>query len=194
MSRAQQGETYKTAQEQQADYNQKATGAFDTAQQDVNTYGGAVGKFEAANPYVQGGAFETATNQADADTAAGMAASAGQGIQSAAVRTGQNAGGAIAATEKMQQQNERDLMAQRAKNTEARVAGEAGYGQAVLGARSNQAELQDRLAREQQEASQGNLNVQEEAAKTPSFMDMLGQGIIQAGSNVAGTLAGKIKV
>ena len=50
--------------------------------------------------------------------------------------------------------------------------------------------MQSGLAGQESGAAESALNTGEEAAKTPSFMDELGQGLISAGTN----LAGKIKV
>jgi len=186
MSRAQQGQILDTATATNKTDTERSQTALDTAQQDINTYGGAVNKFAAANPYVEGGQAETATNQMAADTAAGMAQSAGQGIQSAAVRTGQNAGGAIAATEEMQQANERALVGQEAKATEDRLASGSTYQDAVMADRARQQGMQEQLGAEQGTLAQGALNTGEEAAKTPSFMDELGQGLISAGTSFAG--------
>jgi hypothetical protein len=190
MSRAQQGQVFDTAQGQQGTYNSEAQTSFNTAQQDVNNYGDATAKFAAANPYVQGGAVETADNQQTADAAAGFAQSTGQALQGSAVRTGQNAGGAIAATDAMEQQNERALVGQEASQTASRAAAGSQYGAEVVGDTANQENMQNTLAKEQQDAAAGNLSEEEAAAKTPSFMDELGQGLISAGTGIAG----KIKV
>lgn len=183
MSRAQQGAIEQTATANSAADTAKSNTSLDTAQTDINNYGSAVNKFAAANPYVEGGQAETATNQQSADTAAGLAQSAGQGIQSAAVRTGQNAGGAIAATEEMQQQNERALVGQEAKSTEDRLASGTTYQDAVLGDQAKQQGMQEQLGTAQANIAQGQLNTGEDAAKTPSFMDELGQGLITTGVN-----------
>ena len=176
MSRAQQGQVLSTAQGENTTYNQNAQDAFTKAGQDINSYSAAVGKFQAANPYVQGGQAETAENQQTADTAAGMGESAGQAIQSAAVRTGQNPAGAIAATEKMQQQNERSLVGDQAKATESRLASDTGYQAAGLEGLSKVQGMQDTLAQQQAAAAQGALGTEEQAAQTPSFLDELGRG------------------
>lgn len=186
MSRGQQGQVFDQSQSENTSYNTNAQDAFKTAEGDVGSYGDAVGKFAAANPYTAGGTVATADNQATADAAAGAAQSYGSALQGQAVRTGQNAGGAIAATEKMAEQNERNLVGQEAEQNKERAAAGTGYGEAVLGATANKEAMQDTLAREQATAAQGALGTQEQAAQTPSFMDELGQGIISAGSNFAG--------
>lgn len=191
MSRAQQGDVNTTAAAENTSYNTNAQDAFTNAQGDVGSYASAVGAFGAANPYTQGGAVQTADNQQTADTAAGMAQSAGQALQSSAVRTGQNAGGAIAATEQMEDQNERNLVGQEAGQTKDLAAADTGYKSAVLGDTGNVESMQNSLATEQAGAAQGALGTQEQAAQTPSFMDELGQGLISGAAQVGSAYVGK---
>lgn len=186
MSRAQQGAVNDTATAENSTYNTNATDAFKDASGDVASYADAVGAFKAANPYGVGGPVATADNQATADTASGLARSAGEALQASSVRTGQNAGGAIAATEQMREAGDRDLVAEEAGQTKDRAAAGTTYGDTVLGATGNVEGMQDSLATQQAQAAQGALGTEEEAAKTPSFMDELGQGLIQSGANAAG--------
>ena len=185
ISRAQQGQIFDTTTQNSATDTAKSQTALDTTQNNINSFGAATNKFAADNPYVQGGQAETAGNQLAADTAAGQAQAAGQSIQSAAVRTGQNAGGAIAATEEMQQQNERNLIGQEAKMTNDRLASGSTYADAVLGDKAKQEGMQEQLGATEANIAQGQLNTGEDAAKTPSFMDELGQGVISAGTSFA---------
>lgn len=191
MSRAQQGQVNDTAAAENTSYNTNAQDAFKNAEGDIGNYASAVGAFGAANPYTPGGAVQTADNQMTADTAAGLAQSGGQAIQSAAVRTGQNAGGAIAATEAMNESNDRALVGQEAQQTKDRAAAGTGYGEAVLGATGNIQNMQDALATQQAGAAQGALGTQEQAASTPSFLDELGQGLITGGGQVGAAFAGR---
>lgn len=184
MSRAQQGQVNQTSAAENSSYNSSATDAFKQAQNDVGSYANAVGQFAAANPYGEGGPVQTADSQQTADTAAGMAQAAGQALQGAAVRTGQNAGGAIAATEQMEDQNERNLIGQEAQQTKDRAAAGTGYGQAVMGATGNIEGMQDTLAQQQAAAAQGALGTEEQSAQTPGFLDELGQGLIAGGAQV----------
>lgn len=186
MSRGQMGNVYGTAAQQNEALNNESQSSFKTAQQDVTGYGEDVGQFEANNPYMQGGAVQTAENQGLSDIAAAGGQSAGQALQWAAVRTGQNAGGAIAATEEMNRENQRALAGNEAAATERRAAGDVGYREAGLAGREKVASLQDQLAEQQGQLASGNLKTEEEAAQMPSFMDELGQGLITAGTNFAG--------
>ena len=185
MSRAQQGQVLATASGENKAYNNEAQTSYGAAQQDISNYSDAVGAFKAQNPYVQGGQFQTAANQGIADTAAAGAQRAGQALQSQAVRTGQNAGGAIAATEDMQAQNQRAQAGEQAAATQARLAGQTGYGEAVVGDTAQIGTMQERLAGQESGAAQGALGTEEQAANTPSFMDELGQGLITSGEQFA---------
>jgi hypothetical protein len=200
LSRGQQGQVFTTGQKQNQSFNNDANTSFNNAesdlsaaQNDVTSYADALAGFKAANPYVQGGQAETAENQSIADTAAGGAQAAGQALQSQAVRTGQNAGGAIAATENIAENNDRNLMGEEAQATESRLGADTGYNQAVLqgtgnveGMQTGIESAQDQIANQQGQLAEGALSEEEKAAQTPSFMDELGQGLIQAGDNFAG--------
>jgi hypothetical protein len=214
LSRGQQGNVISTASGVQKTDSNLANTSFTNAQSDIGTmqtdvnktqadvngYGAQLDQFKANNPYVQGGQAETVENQQLADTAAGQAESGGETLQSQAARTGQNAGGAIAATEHMKEDNARTLMGQEADATAGRIAAGTGYGEALLGGEATKTGLQGGVEGEQagvegaQEQlgategglAQGALNTEEGAAQTPSFMDELGQGVIKAGVNFAG--------
>ncbi len=194
MSRAQQGQVFSTGQAENKNYNADANSSFSNAQGDITGYGDALSAFKAANPYVTGGAAETAENQSIADTAAAGSQAAGEALQSQAVRTGQNAGGAIAATENIAEQNDRNLMSEEAKATEQRLGAGTGYGEAVLSGTGTQEGMQASLADQEAKTAQGALGSEEQAAQTPSFLDELGQGLIQTGVGFAsgfGTGLGK---
>ncbi len=185
MSRAQQGAVDKTAANQNTTYNTNAQSGDTAAQGDIGSYANAVGAFKAANPYGQGGPVQTAQNQQVSDTAAGAAQAAGNAVQSSAVRTGQNAGGAIAATQDMQEQNTRDLMGQEAADTAANAGAGAGYAGQVVADTGQTAGMQGKLAAQESGAAQGALNTQEQAAQTPSFMDELGKSVAGMPSSFA---------
>lgn len=188
MSRGQQTGIYNTGTKEAGTLNPLANTSFTTAQQDINKagegindYSGALAGFKAANPYVTGGEAQTAENQQLADVAAGQAESGGEALQGLATRTGQNAGGAIAATEHMKQQAARDLMGQQAGATERRLAAGTGYGEAVLGGEATKEGMKSNLARQQADlgTAEGdvaakNLQIAGNAAETPSFFDTLG--------------------
>src|SRR5208282_1779944 len=163
MSRNQQGKVFG-----QSDYNSQNLQAesqtgFNTTQNDINDFSSAVGAFKAQNPYVQGGEFETAANQELAGTAAGGGQALSQTLQGQSVRTGQNAGGAIAAGKEVAAENQR------------RLGGETAYNEAGLKATGEIPGMEDKLAEEEGGLGLGYMNTAQKAGETPSFWDTLGE-------------------
>lgn len=199
MSRGQENQVFDTAKQQNTDAASKAQESYDKAQtsigqqqQDVDAYRTAGEKFAAENPYIAGGEYQTAQNQQLANTADASAQSAGQALQSQAVRTGQNAGGAIAATEAMQQTNERNLAAQEAEANEKRLSNLANYNQQVVNQAGELPSLQagvtgaeTNLVGQQLGSQQASLNTAQKAGETPSFMEQLWGNAQQAGQDFA---------
>lgn len=192
MSRGQENQVVQQAQQQNATAAQNAQQSFNSAQGDIDNYQQQLAQFAAANPYGQGGQYQSTQNQVLSNTADAAARAAGQALQSQAVRTGQNAGGAIAATEAMQQANERSLAGQEAKANADRINSGAAYGQDILKASEVPAQLQTNLTGQQLNAQDQTLSTQERAAEQPSFMDELGQGLIGAGEGFAAGFGGKM--
>lgn len=188
MSRSQQNQTYDTASNENQTYNTDAQKSFTNAQQGITDYGNQLAKFSAANPYVQGGEYQTTTNQQLAGTAAGTADATKQAVEGAAVRTGSNMGGAVAGAEEAAQQAQRTLGTQEASANQNRIGSEAGYNEKSLAGYQNLQQMQDQIAQQEAAAAQGALGTQESAANTPSFTDMLGAGLIN-GIGTAGTAA-----
>jgi hypothetical protein len=191
MSRAQQGQILNTATGQNTTQNANSNTSYNTAQQDVGQYESELGKFDASNPYQQGGEYQTSQNAALSDTAAGADQQAAQTIQGAAARTGQNQGGAIAATESVEEANARSQMQNQAQANQNRISSEAGYNETALSAAAKPEEMEAQLSQQQGQLGQGELNTAEDAAKTPSFMDELGTGLITAGTDFASAGAKK---
>lgn len=191
MSRAQEGQTFNQAQQENQNYNQNAQTAFNQTQGDVNNMGAAVAQYAAANPYTQGGQYQTTENQITSNTADAAAQSAGQALQGAAVRGGQNAGTSIAATEAMQEQNERNLSDQQAQANQTRISNQANYNANALNEQGKVEGMQDQLAQQQGAAAQGALGTQQTAAQTPSFLDELGNGLVSGMGQVGSAAIGK---
>ena len=185
MSRSQQNTTFNTSQSENQGYNANANSSYNAAQADEGNYESELGKYSSENPYGEGGEYQTATNQQLSNTADAQAQAAGQAIQSAAVRTGSNPAGAIAATEAMNEQNTRNLSSAEASATQQRIGDEAGYNQNILNASQQPASFEAELSGQQGQLAQGALGTQEQAAQTPSFMDELGNGLIGAGVGYA---------
>lgn len=185
MSRAQQSETFDTAKGQQAGYYNNAQNSYTNAQADVGDFKDQLSKYAADNPYGKGGAFQTSENKVLANTSDAAARSAGNVLQSQALRTGQNSAGAVAATEAMQQQNTRNLSGEQAAAEQERIAKGADYGKSVLGATEVPAQLESALSGQQASAAGGTLNTQQKAGDTPSWMDEFGNSIAQNAGKAA---------
>lgn len=204
MSRGQESSAGTTAQGQNATYYNNAQNSYANAQADVGDYekqlgdyGASVAKFTSSNPYVEGGEYQTSQNKSLANTADATARAAGQTLQGQALRTGQNTAGDIAATEKMEQQNTRDLSADQAKANDQRISSEAGYNQQGVNmegeltkAAEAPAQLESTLSGQQ--GSLGNQSLEDEInayAKNPSFGDEFGGMFAQQlGKEAAGMI------
>lgn len=180
MSRDQQTATFKTAKEQNQGYFNNAQNSYANAQTDIGDFEKQLSDYAAKNPYKQGGEFQTNENRVTANTADAAARSAGNMLQSSALRTGQNSAGAIAATEAMQQQNTRDLSSEQAAEENKRIQGEAGYNKGALDASIEPAKFEAGLSGQQGQLGEGTLNTQEAAAKQPSWMDQFGDALGQS--------------
>lgn len=197
MSRGQETQAFDTASSQNQQYNTNAQTAFNKAQGDVTDYEDQLAKYAAGNPYGEGGEYETDTNRVLANTADAGAQSAGQAIQGAAVRTGENAGGAIAATEAMEEANQRNLGGQEATAQQQRIGQQAGYNKDVLSATAVPEQMESSLSGQQAGAANSALGEETKAGETPSFLDTLGSSFAQSFGSGIGSLAsgdlGKIK-
>jgi hypothetical protein len=121
-----------------------------------------------------------------ANTADSSATSAGARLQGIAARTGQNPAGAVAATEEMQNQNERNLGGQEASAERERIGSEADYNKGVLSATAAPVSMETSIASGQGGMFGHALGTEEDAAKTPSFMETLEGQLAQAGTAFAG--------
>lgn len=174
MSRSEERRTYATAGNESGESFNEAQNSYNQAQEGVQNYRDQLAKFAASNPYKAGGEFQTSLNKETANISDAAGQAAGQAVQGAAVRTGQNAGGAIAATEAMEAKNARDLSAEQAGLNANRIGAEAGYNEKTLGASSLPASLEAGLTGTMGKMSDDELAVRQKAAETPSFMDTLG--------------------
>jgi hypothetical protein len=187
MSRAQQGQVLDQSTAQSKTNETEAQASEATQQQDITNQQSQLAKSAANNPYVQGGTLETATNKQIAGTADATAAAAAAKGQTMAQRTGQNPAAAVAAGEAEQQAAQRTLGTQEAGATESRLAAGAKYGQDILSAGQGITQEQANLSTLNQNASQGALTTEESAAQTPSFMDELGNSLVQGAVGVGGS-------
>jgi hypothetical protein len=198
MSRGQEQQVINEAQAQNAQQAANAQTSYTQAQGDVAQDQNQLGQFAAANPYGAGGEFQTSQNKIDANTSDAAALAAGQAMQGAAVRTGQNAGSAVAATQATEQANERNLSGQEAQQNAQRIQDQAGYNQQVLNATATPAQIEAGLTATESKGAEGDLGVQQDASKQPGFLDSLGNAFTQGvgsfmqdvGSNAASGLKG----
>ena len=182
MSRGQENQVVNESQNQNATAAKNAQASYNAAQGDIGNYQTQLSQYAAANPYTQGGQFQTEQNKVLSNTADAGAQAAGQAMQSQAVRTGQNAGGAIAGTEAVQQANERALASQEATAEQARIGSEAGYNQNVLSATQAPVNMETSLTGQQLGQQSSTLSTQQKAAKQPSIGDTMLSGLMAAGA------------
>lgn len=186
MSKSEEKTATGDARNQNLQFNKNAQTTYNAAQQDIGDYEGQLGKFAAENPFVQGGQFETAQTQQQADVASSGANAARQAMQSAAVRSGMNPASAIAAGEQVAEANDRNMAARDATATQQRLGLMAGYNQNVLNAAAKPEEMEAQLNAEETGAGNNALGQEVSAAKTPSYLDQLVSGSIAAGDAFAG--------
>ena len=194
MSRGQEAQVLSTAEQQNTTAANNAQQSYNQAQGGVADYEDQLSKFAVANPYGAGGAYQTGQNKIFAGTADAAAQAAGQAMQGQAVRTGQNAGSAIAAANSTQQQNERTLSDQEAQANAARIQNQAGYNAETLKAAEVPAQLETALSGQQLTAGNESLGTAQKAGMDPSFMDTLGDSFAGAfGKGLAGDANGAIQ-
>lgn len=190
MSRGQESQVFDTAKQQNATAASNAQQSYQAAQSDIGQYSDALAKFAADNPYAAGGEYQTAENRATSGAADATAQAAQQALQAQSVRSGQNVGGAVAASEAMQQAAQRQLATQQAEAEKQRIGAGSAYGEKVLTASEVPAQLEAALTSGQLSAQEQALGQEQQAAKTPSFGEELFGGLMQAGSSFAGGFAG----
>lgn len=189
MSRSQETTAFNTSSGQNAGYYSNAQNSYANANADIGDYEDQLSKYAASNPYGQGGQYQTTQNQILSNTSDAMAKSAGEALQSQALRTGGNTAGGVAATEQMEEQNNRDLSSNEAQANAQRIDKGAQYGQSVLNATEVPAQLEAGLASGQANAGNAALGEETKAGETPSWMDELGQGLIQGYQGAAAAAA-----
>lgn len=190
MSRAQETTATNTAASQNAGYYNNSQNSYSNAETDAGNYEKQLSEYAGSNPYTAGGEFQTAQNTSLSNTADASAAAAGTTLQSQALRTGQNTSGDVAATEAMQQSNERALSGQEATENASRISSEAGYNQGVLSATAVPVQQQTTLAANETSGATGAASNQGKDAETPSWMDQFGSAVA-SGLGKAITSGGK---
>jgi hypothetical protein len=187
MSRGQEGQVVNTANAQnktdfsnaQNSYNQ-TNNSLNSEQGDIQDYKSQLSQYAAANPYGQGGAYQTAVNQSTANTADAASQATAQKEAGAAARTGQNAGQAVAGGQAAEEANTRNLMQTQAQNNASRISNQAGYNKGVLSASEVPATLQEGVTKgysgltsSQDTAANDALGTEQKAGMMPSEMETL---------------------
>lgn len=188
MSRSQSTSVYDTATDDSKTQQTQSQAALADAQGDISEYKDNVAKFNAANPYGDGGEAQTATNQVTANTADSTAKAYGNMLQEQAQRTGENASAANASAEAIAEQSQRDLSATQAGAVADRLKNDASYKQAGLEAGTVPISAETTLSGQQGQLSSANLNTaQGAAAANKSFWDQFGGAFATSlGSTLAG--------
>lgn len=189
MSRPQQGQIFQTATDENNTNESTAQNAETQQQTGVNNYQSAISQFASKNPYVQGGELQTDQNKVTANTADSAANALKGTLQQQAQRTGQNPDAANATASSGAQAIARGLSGQQAADDASRVGSETDYNKTALTATGQVPGMEGQIANEAGGQADSQLGNAEEAAKTPSFGEMLTSGLLQAGGDVAGGLA-----
>lgn len=192
MSRGDQRDVQKEAKTQNTAEFENSQNSYKKAQTGINDYESELANYSASDPYQSGGEFETAEDQQIGNTADSTAASARNELQTQALRTGANSEGAIAASESVADQMERNSAAQRAAAEEARIGSEESVKTNVLQGKEDVPKLEAGLSGEQGGAANSALGVQANASATPGFWDTFGDSFAHAIGNTLG--GGNLKV
>ena len=185
MSRSQQGAVLNQTTGESKQAFGDAQNDYAAANQDIGNFQSQLENYATENPYKPGGEFQNAQNEVLANTSDASSAAAANRLQTQAQRTGQNPAGAIAATETMQQENERALSGEQAQANEERISGEAGYDKGVLQGYGEVPGMEAGVASGEAGLYKGALGAEEDSAKTPSFLDVLGDSFAQQGGKMA---------
>lgn len=181
MSRGQSTQAFNTASGENATDFGNAQSAFGSTEGAIGNYNDQLAKFVSSNPYTKGGEYDQTINTGLSNVSDAGANSLRGALQAQALRTGQNSAADAATAEAGAQQNTRNLTADLANAQQQRIAGEAGYNQAALGASAVPIGAYQSLYGSSQNAADSALGDETQAAKTPSFWD-------EVGNNVAGNL------
>jgi hypothetical protein len=174
MSRGQSTQAFNSASNENATDFGDAQSAFGTTQNAIGNYNNQLAKFVSGNPYSRGGEYDQAIHAGLANTSDAGANSLAGALQSQARRTGQNSAANAATAAAATQQNTRNLASQLASAQQQRIASEAGYNQAALGASAVPISANQSLYGSSLNAANSALGDESQAAKTPGFWDEVG--------------------
>jgi hypothetical protein len=165
MSRGQSTQAFNTASDENATDFGNAQSAFGSTENAIGNYNNQLAKFVSGSPYTPGGEYDQTINTGLANVSNAGANSLAGALQSQA------------------RQNTRDLSGDLAQAQQQRIAAQAGYNQAALGASAQPIGANQALYGTSSNAADSVLGDENQAAKTPSFWD-------EVGNSVAGNLGG----
>lgn len=174
MSRGQSTQAFNTGANENATDFGNAQSAFGSTQNAIGNYNNQLANFVSGNPYTPGGEFDQTINSGLANVSDAGANSLAGALQAQVRRTGQNSAADAATAAAGAEQNTRDLSSGLAAAQQKRIAGEAGYNQAALGASTEPISANQSLFGSANNAADSTLADETGAAKTPSFWDQLG--------------------
>src|ERR1700733_350884 len=134
MSRGQSTQAFNTASNENAADFGNAQSAFGGTEDAIGNYNNQLAKFVSGNPYSKGGEFDQTINNGLTNVSDAGANSLAGALQAQARRTGQNSAADAATTAAGAAQNTRNLSSDLAAAQQKRIAGDASYNQAALGA------------------------------------------------------------
>ena len=174
MSRGQSTQAFNTASNENTTDFGNAQSAFGSTEGAIGNYNNQLAKFVSGNPYTKGGEYDQTINTGLSNVSDAGSNSLAGALQAQALRTGQNSAADAASAAAGAQQNTRDLAGDLASAQQQRIAGEAGYNQAALGASATPISAYQSLYGTSSNAADGTLGDETQAGKTPSFWDELG--------------------
>jgi hypothetical protein len=177
MSRGQSTQAFNTAADENATDTDNAQSAFGTTKDAIGNYNNQLAGFVSGNPYTKGGDYDQTINTGLANVSDAGANSLAGALQAQARRTGQNSAADAATTAAGAEQNTRALASGLAAAQQKRIAGEAGYNQAALGASAVPIGANQALFNTSLNGEDATLGDETQAAKTPSFWDEVGNGV-----------------
>jgi hypothetical protein len=186
MSRGQSTQAFNSASNENTTDFGDAQSALGSAEDAIGNYNNQLAKFVSGNPYTPGGEYDQTINTGLANVSDAGANSLAGALQAQARRTGQNSAADAATAAAGAQQNTRNLSSGLAAAQQQRIAGEAGYNQAALGASVAPISANQSLYGSSSNAADSLLGDETNAAKTPSFWDEVGGSV--AGNLGKGTL------
>src|SRR6201999_4390002 len=177
MSRGQSTQAFNTASNENTTDFGNAQSAFGSTQNAIGNYNNQLANFVSGNPYTPGGEYDQTINTGLANVSDAGSNSLQGALQAQARRTGQNSAADAATAASAAQQNTRNLSSDLAKAQQQRIAGEAGYNQAALGASALPIGANQSLYGTSSNAAGSLLGDETQAARTPGFWDQVGSGV-----------------